>query len=48
MGVGVLPPGLSDQDKLFAMRKGPNDGFEVWDGARLVLKYSAPGPSSIA
>ena len=50
VGVGMLPTGLSDQDaiamahKLSAKRKGPIDGFEVWDGARLVLKYSAPSP----
>jgi hypothetical protein len=54
VGVGMLPPGLSDQDaiarahKLSAKRKGPIDGFEVWDGARLVINYSGPSPPSIA
>jgi hypothetical protein len=54
VGVGMLPPGFSDQDaiarahKLSAKRKGPIDGFEVWDGARLVIKYSGPSHPSIA
>ena len=45
-GVNMLPRELSDQnaiaraDKLCAKRKGPIDGFEVWDGARLIIKYS--------
>ena len=45
-GVNMLPRGLSDQnaiaraEKLCAKRKGPIDGFEVWDGARLIIKYS--------
>ena len=45
---------LLDQDaiaraeKLCAKRKGPIDGFEVWDAARLVLKYSARALSSNA
>ena len=43
----------SDQDaiaaahKLSAKRKGPIDGFEVWDGARLVIKHSAQSAPSI-
>lgn len=53
VGVDMLPPGLSDQDaiakahKLSAKRKGPIDGFEVWDGARLVIKHSAQSAPSI-
>jgi hypothetical protein len=48
VGVGMLAAGLSDQDsiarahKLAAKRKGPIDSFEVWDGARLVIRHSAP------
>ncbi len=44
----MLPPGLSDEDAiglahvLFSGRRGPFDGFEVWDGARLVFKHSKP------
>jgi hypothetical protein len=51
MGVGMLPPGLSDQDaiarayKLSAKCKCRIDGFEVWDGARLVIMYSVPSPA---
>jgi hypothetical protein len=39
-GVRMLPSGLSDEDKiarapvLFSKRKGPFDGFEIWDCAR--------------
>ena len=53
VGVDMLPPGLSDQvaiaaaHKLSAKRKGPIDGFEVWDGARLVIKHSAQSAPSI-
>ena len=53
VGVEMLPPGLSEQDAisrahtLFAKRKGPIDGFEVWDGARMVTRHSAPGALSI-
>jgi hypothetical protein len=41
-GVEMLPLGLSDEDAvmrahtLSSKRKGPFDGFEVWDHARLV------------
>jgi hypothetical protein len=41
-GVEMLPPGLSDEDAvarahiLSSKRKGPLDGFEVWDHARFV------------
>jgi hypothetical protein len=50
VGVAMLALGLSDQDaiaraeKLCAKRKGPIDGFEVWDGARLVIMNSDRGP----
>ena len=43
-GVEVLPPGLSDEDAvarahiLSSKRKGPIDGYELWDGARLVIR----------
>ena len=53
VGVDMLPPGLSDQDaiaeahKLSAKRKGPIDGFEVWDGAHLVIKHSGQSAPSI-
>jgi hypothetical protein len=46
VGVAMLPSGLSDQDaiarahKLSAKRSGRVDGFEVWDGARLIIKHS--------
>ena len=42
VGVEMLPVGLSDEDAiarahaLSSKRKGPFDGFEVWDGARFV------------
>jgi hypothetical protein len=44
----MLPPGLSDEDAtarahvLFSSRRGPFEGFEVWDGARMVFKHSNP------
>ncbi len=54
-GVEVLPPGLSDEDAiarahiLSSKRKGPFDGYELWDGARMVFKdgpeATAPQPS---
>jgi hypothetical protein len=43
-GVEILPPELSDEDAiarartLFSKRKGPFDGFEVWDRAGLRTK----------
>jgi hypothetical protein len=43
-GVEMLPLGLSDEDAitrahtLCSKRKGPFDGFEVWDRARLVFR----------
>jgi hypothetical protein len=45
-GVEMLPLGLSDEDAvarahtLSSKRKGPFDGFEVWDRARFVLQAS--------
>ena len=47
-GVEILPLGLSDEDAvarahaLASKRKGPFDGFEVWDGAR--SSSGAPRP----
>ena len=47
-GVEVLPPGLSDEDAvarakiLSSKRKGPFDGYELWDGARLVIRRPDP------
>jgi hypothetical protein len=49
-GVEILPPELSDKDAiarahaLSAKRKGPFDGFEVWDRARFVFRH--PDPAS--
>lgn len=43
-GVEILPLGLSDEDAiarahtLASKRKGPFDGFEVWDRARFVFR----------
>ena len=43
-GVEILPLGLSDEDAiarahtLASKRKGPFDGFEVWDGARFIFR----------
>jgi hypothetical protein len=54
VGVAMLPPGLSDQDaiarahKLSAKRRGRIDGFEVWDGARLVITHSDQSAGSLA
>ena len=54
VGVAMLPPGVPDQlsieraHKQSAKRRGRIDGFEVWDGARLVIKYLAPSSPSIA
>jgi hypothetical protein len=50
-GVEVLPPGLSDEDAiarahiLSSKRKGPFDGYELWDGARMVFRR---GPDAAA
>ena len=50
-GVEVLPPGLSDEDAiarahiLSSKRKGPFDGYELWDGARMVFRH---GPDATA
>ena len=44
-GVEMLPPGFSDRDViarahlLSSKRKGPLDGFEVWDSGRAVLRH---------
>jgi hypothetical protein len=47
----MLPSGLPDEDKtarahiLFSKRKGPFDGFELWDHARFVWLPSAATPA---
>jgi hypothetical protein len=48
-GVEMLPLGLSDEDAVArartlssSKRKGPFDGFEVWDHARLVCGFPPP------
>ncbi len=47
-GVEILPPGLSDEDAiarahtLSLKHKGPFDGFEVWDRARVVFRQPDP------
>jgi hypothetical protein len=50
-GVNMLPRGLSDQDALGKAetqsfkRRGPVDGLEVWDRARLIFRRLGPiGP----
>jgi hypothetical protein len=50
-GVEMLPLGLSDNDAiaraqtLYLKRRGPLDGFEVWDRARFVPQaYPSPEP----
>jgi hypothetical protein len=50
-GVNMLPRGLSDQDAVARAeirslkRRGPIDGLEVWDRARLILRRLGPlGP----
>jgi len=48
-GVEMLPPGLSDGRAvarahiLSSKRKGPLDGFEVWDHGRAVFRHPDPG-----
>jgi hypothetical protein len=50
-GVQMLPLGLSDEDAitrahtLSSKRKGPFDGFELWDHARFVWLPSAATPA---
>ena len=47
VGIAMLPLGLSEEEtiarahRLSAKRRGPIDGFEVWDGSRLVIRYLA-------
>ena len=47
-GVEVLPPGLSDEDAidrahiLSSKRKCRFDGYELWDGGRLVIRHPDP------
>jgi hypothetical protein len=54
VGVEMLPPGLAEQDAvaraahtLASKRRGRIDGFEVSDGARLVIRHSALSAASI-
>ena len=48
-GIEMLPLGLSDEDAiamahtLSSNRKGPCDGFEVWDRARFVFRLPVAG-----
>lgn len=50
VGVEMLPPALSEQDAiarahmLSSKRKGPIEGFEVWNSARLVTRHLASRP----
>ena len=51
-GVNMLPRGLSDQEALgkaetqSLKRRGPIDGLEVWDRARLIFSVWDPlGPA---
>ena len=50
-GFEVLPRGLSDQgavekaDRQSLKLKVRNDGLEVWDGSRLVLRRLIPRPA---
>jgi hypothetical protein len=45
-GVEILPSDLSDEDAiarahaLASKRKGPFEGFEVWDRARFVFRHT--------
>jgi hypothetical protein len=54
VGVSMLPLGISDEvaiasaPKLAAKRRGRIDGFEVWDGARLVIRHSARDVAPLA
>lgn len=47
-GVNMLPRGLSDRDALgkaetqSLKRRGPIDGLEVWDRARLIFRRLGP------
>ena len=48
-----MSPGLMDEDAiaraliLSSKRKGPFDGFELWDGARLVIRPLDPADNSV-
>ena len=53
-GVEMLPPGISDKDAiarahvLSLKRKGPFDGFEVWDRGRAVFRHPDLGGEMLA
>jgi hypothetical protein len=53
-GVDMLPPGLSDLDALARSetqslkRRGPIDGLEVWDRARLIFRRMASSADAAA
>jgi hypothetical protein len=46
-GVEMMPQELSKQDAIArayapcSKRRGPSDGFEVWDNARLIVRHLA-------
>jgi hypothetical protein len=50
----MLPSGLPDEAAiakahlLFSKRKGPFDGFEIWDGGRVVFRYPSPPATAFA
>jgi hypothetical protein len=47
-GVRMLPSGVQQEDKiarahvLFSKVRGLFDGFEIWDGVRVVFSYPDP------
>jgi hypothetical protein len=53
-GVEMLPPGFSDGDAiarahiLSSKRKGPHDGFELWDRGRAVFRHPDPYVETLA
>jgi hypothetical protein len=53
-GVEMLPPGFSDGDAiarahiLSSKRKGPHDGFELWDRGRAVIRHPDPYIETLA
>jgi hypothetical protein len=53
-GVEMLPPGFSDEDAiarahiLSSKRKGPLDGFEVWERGRAIVRHPDPYAETLA
>jgi hypothetical protein len=53
-GVAMLPLGLADEDAiarahvLSSKRRGPFDGFEVWDRARFVFRLPLSAKTLVA